>query len=104
MNRASKPPGTTQVGGTEDRRFRSAFGTGDETVLVVWTRMRQDGSVSKQGRFNHLLWALMFMTVYLGNENEMCTLLGSINPQTMRKCVWSFIEGITGLSNIMVSF
>jgi hypothetical protein len=80
MNRASKPPGTTQVGGTEDRRFRSAFGRGVETVLDVWTRMRRGGSVPEQGGFNHLLWALMFMSVYPRNENKMCTLLGGRRP------------------------
>ena len=104
MNRASKPLGTTQVGGTEDRRFRSAFGTGVETVLDVWTRMRRGGSVPEQGGFNHLLWALMFMSVYPNNKNEMCTLLGGVDPQTMRKWVWPFIEGIAGLSDSVVSF
>ena len=104
MNRASKPPGTTQVGVTEDRRFRSAFGTGVETVLDVWTRMRRGGSVPKQGGFNHLLWALMFMSVYPRNENKMCTLLGGVDFQTMRKWVWPFIEGISGLSDSVVSF
>lgn len=104
MNRASKPLGTAQVGGTEDRRFRSAFGTGVETVLDVWTRMRRGGSVPEQGGFNHLLWALMFMSVYPNTENEMCTLLGGVDPKTMRKWVWRFIEGIAGLGDSAVGF
>ena len=51
-----------------------------------------------------MLWALMFMNVYPNNETEMCTLLGGVDPQTMRKWVWPFIEGITGLSDSVVSF
>ena len=104
INRASTPLGTTQVGGTEDRRFCSAFGTGVETVLGVWTRMRQGGSVPEQGGFNHFLWALMFMSIYPRNKNKMCTLLGGVDPQTMRQCVWPFIEGNVGLSDSVFSF
>ena len=66
--------------------------------------MRRGGSVPEQGGFNHLLWALMFMSVYPNNENKMCSLLGGVGPQTMRKWVWPFIEGIAGLSDSVVSF
>ena len=85
MNRASKLLGTTQVGGTEDRRFRSAFGTGVDIVLDVWARMRQGDSVPEQGGFSHLLWALTLMNVYSNNQNKMCTLLVGVDPHMMRK-------------------
>ena len=51
-----------------------------------------------------MLWALMFISAYPRNENEMCTLLGDTNPYTIKKLVWPFIEGVAGLSDSVVSF
>ena len=55
-----------------------------------------------RGGFNHYLWALLFMKIYPANETEMCTLLGGIDPKTMRKWVWLFIRSISGLSDTVV--
>lgn len=104
MQRASKPLGTMHVGWTEDRRFRSSFGTGVDTVLDAWTMMERGGSVPNEGRFEHMLWALIFLSAYPKNETKACTLMGGIDPKTMRKWVWPFIEGIAGLHDSVISF
>ena len=59
-----------------------------------------------QGRFNHLLLALMFviMSVYTWNKNKMCTLLGDVGPHTMQNWVQPFMKGTAGLSDNVASF
>jgi len=105
MNRASKQLGTMQRGGTEDRRFRSSFGCSAEVCVAAWNLMVSFSFLPEGDTkaFEHYLWGLMFMKIYPENETAMCTLLGGVDPKTMRKWVWGYIKAVHELSYIVVS-
>ena len=103
MTRATKKPGTTFKGGTEDRRFRSCFGVGAHVAVQAWNMMVEKDLLPEIGNFCHYMWALMFMKLYGENETEMCMLLGGTDPKTMRKYVWPYIFSIFELHYDVVS-
>ncbi len=59
------------------------------------------------GRPEHLLWALYFLKVY-PKQGPGCSTVGAsndaIDPKTHRKWVWVFIEAISELVVVVVSF
>ena len=90
----------------ETRRFRSFFGTSKEVVIFLWDLLAAHNLLPDKATIKHLLWALYFMKVY-ATENSTCSVLGgsngAIDPKTMRKWVWKFIEKIAELGPVVVS-
>lgn len=104
QNRGGRRKNATII--METRRFRSFFGAGKEVVMHLWDLLVQHNLLPRKGKINHLLWALYFMKVY-ANESPMCSVLGgsngAIDPKTMRKWVWNFIQAIEKLGPVVVS-
>jgi hypothetical protein len=101
MNRASRKIGTVAV---EDRQLRSLFGAQKEIVKMVWDMLGEGSPHPNNSKPKHLLWALYFLKVYLREGPRCCAvggLKGAINPKTMRKWMWLFLERITKLADIM---
>jgi len=99
QNRTSRCVGTAAM---EDRRFRGLFGARIEIVLKVWSMLLEDGLHPKKSKPKHLLWTLYFLKVY-PREAPGCSavggLKGAINPKTLWKWVWLFIEHIAELAD-----
>ena len=103
MNRAGKNLATLTAGGPEDCHFRSFFGCSVTVFLIAYNMLIENGLLPSNGKFCHYFWALLFMKLYPRNETELCSLLGGIDPKTMRKWVWPFIDAISELQYSVVS-
>ena len=103
QNRTSRSVGTAAM---EDRRFRGLFGARIEIVLKVWLMLGEGGLRPKKSKPKHLLWTLYFLKVY-PREAPGCSAVGgskgAIDPKTLRKWVWLFIERIAELADDVVS-
>jgi hypothetical protein len=103
MNQSNKKIGTAAM---EECQFRSFFGPWNEIILKVWGMLREGGLHPKNSKLKHLLWALYFLKVYL-REGPGCSAVGgfkdAINPKTMQKLIWLFLEHITKLVDDVVS-
>ena len=103
QNRTSRSVGTAAM---EDRRFRGLFGARIEIVLKVWLMLGEGGLRPEKSKPKHLLWTLYFLKVY-PREAPGCSAVGgskgAIDPKTLRKWVWLFIERIAELADEVVS-
>ena len=103
MNRAGRRVGTAAM---EDRRFRSFFGARFEIVRMVWDMLGEGGLRPEKSEPKHLLWTLYFLKVY-PREGPGCAAVGgsrgAVDPKTMRKWVWLFLERIAELADEVVS-
>ena len=103
QNRTYRCVGTAAM---EDRRFHGLFGARIEIVLKVWSMLLEDGLRPKKSKPKHLLWTLYFLKVY-PREAPGCSAVGgskgAIDPKTLRKWVWLFIERIAELADDAVS-
>lgn len=102
QNRHKKPMGSET---TEDRRFRAFFGCSAAVAVSVWGSLVQFDLLPHQGQIVHLLWALFFLKCY-PTEAPACAATGghngSIDPKTLRKFIWPFIEAIANLEPFVV--
>ena len=102
QNRTSRSIGTATM---EDRRSRGLFGARIKIVLKVWLMLLEDGLCPKKSKPKHLLWTLYFLKVY-PREAPGCSAVGgskgAIDPKTLRKWVWLFIERIAELADEVV--
>ena len=68
--------------------------------------MEEGGLLPEKSRPKHLLWTLYFLKVY-PREAAGCSAVGggggAIDPKTLRKWVWLFIERIGELADEVVS-
>jgi hypothetical protein len=73
---------------------------------MVWDMLGEGGLRPEKSKPKHLLWALYFLKVY-PREGPVCSAIGgskgAINPKTMRKWVWLFLERIVDLADHVVS-
>ena len=103
MNRASRKVGSAAKGA---RRFREHFGAPFTIVQMVWDMLVEGGLLPKKGKPKHLLWMLYFLKCY-PKESPGCAVVGglrgAIDPETMRKWVWLFLECINNLADEVVS-
>ncbi len=76
-------------------------------VFKVWSMLVEGGLHPKNSKPKHLLWALYFLKVY-SREGPLCSTVGgskdAINPKTMQKWVWLFLERIAELADNVVSY
>ena len=103
MNQAGRRVGTAAM---EDRRSRSLFGALFEIVHMVWDMLGEGSLHPEKNKPKHLLWTLYFLKVY-PREGLGCTAIGmsrgAVDPSTMYKWVWLFLERITKLADEVVS-
>jgi hypothetical protein len=104
MNRTSQKVGTVAI---KDHQFCSFFGAWMEIApVVVWDMLEEGGLCPDKSHSKHLLWMLYFLKVY-PSEGPRCSavggLKGAIEPKTMRKWVWLFLEHIAELVDDVVS-
>jgi hypothetical protein len=103
MNRVGQKVGTAA---REDRRFRKHFGGPFAIVRMVWDMLVEGGLLPKNDEPKHLLWTLYILKCY-PKEGPSCAavggLRGAIDPKTMRKWVWPFLERICELADKVVS-
>jgi hypothetical protein len=103
MNRASQKVGSAA---REDRRFREHFGAPFAIVRMVWDMLVEGGLLPEKGKPKHLLWMLYSLKCYL-KESPGCAAIGgsrgAIDPKTMHKWVWLFLERINDLVDEVVS-
>ena len=90
----------------EDRRFRELFGEKMEIVVHLWEMMEEGDLLPEKSKPKHLLWTLYLLKVY-PQEGPDCSAVGgsggAVNPKTIRKWVWLFIERIGKLADDVVS-
>ena len=76
-------------------------------VNILWEFLVRDRFRPRGGRPWHLLWALYFMKVD-PKQGPGCAVVGAshgaVDPKTHRKWVWTFIEAISELVDLVVSF
>jgi len=86
----------------EDRAFHEFFGT----VSKIWGNLSQRGLVPIEGTAKHLLWSLYFLRAY-PKQGATCAVVGgsagAIDPKTLQKFIWPFIEAIAELTSDVVS-
>ncbi len=99
MNHVEQKVGTAA---REDRRFCKHFGAPFTIVRMVWDMLVEGGLLPKNGKPKHLLWTLYFLKCY-PKEGPGCAavggLRGAIDPKTMCKWVWLFLERICELAD-----
>jgi hypothetical protein len=104
VNQTSLKIGTA---GMEDCLFCSFFGAKQDIVKMVWDMLGEGGLRPEKSKPKHLLWALYFMKVY-PREGLGCSTVGgskdAIDPKTMQKWVWLFLERIAELADNVVSY
>ena len=90
----------------EDRAFCEFFGMTATVVSKIWGMLSQRGTVPIEGTAKHLLWSLYFMRAY-PKQSVTCAVVGgsagAIDPKTLRKFIWPFIEAIAELTSEVVS-
>jgi hypothetical protein len=103
MNRVRRKVGTAA---REDQRFCELFGAPFAIVQMVWDMLEEVGLLPEKSEPKHLLWALYFLKCY-PKEGPGCAIVGgskvAIDPKTMRKWVWLFLERICELADHVVS-
>ena len=103
QNRTSRIVGSAKM---EDRRFRELFGARMDIVVHLWEMMEENNLLPKKSKPKHLLWTLYFLKVY-PREGPSCSAVGgsggAVDPKTLRKWVWLFIERNGELADDVVS-
>ncbi len=103
MNRVRQKVG---MAARDDHRFQEHFGMPFEIVRMVCDMLAEVCLLPKKSKPKHLLWALYFLKCY-PKEGPGCAAVGgskgAIDPKTMQKWVWLFIECINDLVDEVVS-
>ena len=90
----------------EDLHFCDVFGANISIMSMVWDMLTANGLRPEKSRPKHLLWVLYFLKVY-PKQSPGCSVVGTttgaVDPKTMRKWVWQFIENIADLADDVVS-
>jgi hypothetical protein len=77
-----------------------------EIVVHLWEMMEKGNLLPEKSKPKHLLWTLYFLKVY-PREGPGCSAVGgsgcAVDPKTLRKWVWLFVERIGELADDVVS-
>jgi hypothetical protein len=102
VSRSSNGFNSDKVTMNQDRIFRSQFGVSCEVCEILWLLLKDHGKFNKTRKPEHLLWALLFLTVY-GKETTHASMCKT-TEKTYRKWIWRVLEEIADLVLIKVSF
>ena len=88
------------------RAFKEYFGIHSTIVCLVWKLLVNNDLLPEKAQIKHLLWALFFMKVY-PKQGPACSVVGgsngAVDPKTLGKWVWMFIQAIANLEPVVVS-
>ncbi len=102
MNRVRRKVSTAA---REDHRFCEHFGAPFTIIRMVWDMLVEGYLLPEKSEPKHLLWTLYFLKCY-PKKGLGCAAVGgskgAIDPKTMRKWVWLFIEHINELADKVV--
>ena len=102
QNRITKKVGSETV---ESRRFTDFFGCRLEIAMLLWRMLEEYEIMPNKGKIKHLLWTLYFLKVY-PKQSPGCSAVGAttgaVDPKTLRKWVWEYIELINDLTEVVV--
>ena len=90
-------------GSPEDLRFRGFFSVLAEVAVEAWQLMEGHNFLPPHPQFLHYLWALAFMQTYPPNDKALSRSLGGSDPKLIHKYMWSYIDSIFELDEILVS-
>lgn len=93
LNMRSYQPTVVQM-----RRFMSHFGASPTQCSQIWILLK----VPKNGRYKHLLWALLKLKVY--STEEVLSGMAGCDEKTFRKWSDKFIGALALLSTRLVSY
>ena len=100
----NKFPHSDAAAPTKICSFCKIFGT---RLPIVSIMLWEEDLLPEGGSPKHLLWALHFLKVY-PLQAPGCAAVGAsggaINPKTHQKWVWAFIEAVSELVDVVVSF
>jgi hypothetical protein len=103
QNRRMRQLGAKAV---EDRRFKEFFGTSIIVVEILWEMLYENGLLPDNGQPKHLLWMCYFLKCYT-KQALGCSVFGgtsgAVDPKTMQKWVWEFIDSVGELVDEVVS-
>ncbi len=103
MGREARRLGKLLPGSPEDLRFRGFFGVLAEVAVETWQLMDGHNFLPPDPQFLHYLWALAFMRTYPPNDKALSRSVGGSNPKMIHKYMWSYIDSIFELDEILVS-
>ena len=83
------------------KRFKLLFGTTPGICAHLWTKISD--TLPNGAKFVHLLWGLLFLTVY-SNERVLSALVGGVDEKTFRKWQWAVVSSKSLLKPEVVSF
>ena len=87
---------------TQDRRFRSFFGTTWHICAILWNHLTHTLVADhKYVKPIHLLWALLFLKLY--KTKAIHATIAGTDERTFRKWVWIVLEYISYLEVDVVS-
>ena len=91
---------------TGARLFKEFFGTSLFVIEILWEMLVEDNLLPENGEPRHLLWTLFFLKTY-PKQALGCSVVGAsagaVDPKTMKKWVWDFIDSIGELVDDVVS-
>ena len=85
---------------SEIELYQSYFGILPKVCRFIWILLRRNELIPEHGLPIHLLWALMFMKLYLP-EKVLASIAGC-TVKTYTKWTWKFIRRIAFLKTIVV--
>lgn len=86
---------------SEIKTFRAFFGVSPSTCSILWSKVWQLNVAPGGARPCHLLWALMFLTVY-SSEEVLSNIVG-VHKQTFEEWTSTMIKTIARLKPHYVS-
>jgi hypothetical protein len=102
MGQANQRLGKLLVGSPKDLHSCAFFGVSAEIAVEAWEMMADHSCLPPNSKFLHYLWALAFMQTYPANNTSLLTLWGGKDPKTVYKYVWSYIQSLFGLTEVVV--
>ena len=87
---------------TFNRRWKSSFGAPPEVCCVLWNKIDPYKTMPAGVNPKHILWALLFLTVY-DTEHNSAQRLGNVSKKTYRKWSELFVIAISYLECEVVS-
>ena len=87
-----------------DRRIRGWFGVSLKTIAKVWDLLGRGFDRLPEGATKRrLLWSLLLLKQY-GTEESHAAQVGGVDEHTFSSWAWYFLEEVSYLESIVVSF
>ena len=84
------------------QRWEWTYNVTPRMCSIIWDTIEPEQNIPGNPLPKHLLWALMFMNLYL--TETIITALAKADPKTFRKWTWLFIEAIDAKTHDVIRF